>query len=34
MSYDKYAIGRQHLNGGHKGITYKIMIIITREIKK
>ena len=23
MSYDKYERGRQHLNGGHRRITYK-----------
>ena len=28
MSYDKYEKGRQHLNGGHQRITYKIIIII------
>ena len=28
MSHDKYERGRQHLNGGHQRITYKIKKII------
>ena len=30
MSYDKYERGRQHVNRGHQGITYKKITIILR----
>ena len=32
MSFDKYERGRQHLNGGHQRIAYKIMMIIKIKI--
>ena len=29
MLFDKYKRGRQHLNGGHQGVTYKKNLILT-----